>query len=108
HRGGAWEAVARRSGAERQEPEHAPRLQVEVDAHRQAPGRQASRPGDDRRREQAARPPADGGVSAASIHHVHIVGRAAFNEAIRWCGLDRNPVTWARPPEYRPEEIKPP
>lgn len=51
---------------------------------------------------------AEGGLSAASIRHVHIVARAAFNEAIRWGWIDRNPVKWARPPEYRPEEINPP
>ena len=48
------------------------------------------------------------GVSAASLHHVHIVLRAAFNEAIRWGWISANPVRWARPPEYRPDEINPP
>ncbi|HET6811574.1 MAG TPA: site-specific integrase [Acidimicrobiales bacterium] len=48
------------------------------------------------------------GLSPASIRHVHVVGRAAFNEAIRWGWIDRNPVKWAGPPEHEPEEIKSP
>lgn len=48
------------------------------------------------------------GLSPASIRHVHIVARAAFNEAIRWGWISSNPVRWARPPECRPEEIRPP
>jgi integrase len=51
---------------------------------------------------------ADVGLSPASIRHVHVVGRAAFNEAIRWGWIDRNPVKWARPPEHEPDEIKAP
>lgn len=51
---------------------------------------------------------ADAALSPASIRHVHVVGRAAFNEAIRWGWIDRNPVKWARPPEHEPEEIKAP
>ena len=51
---------------------------------------------------------ADSGLSPASIRHVHVVGRAAFNEAIRWGWIDRNPVKWARPPEHEAEEIKAP
>ncbi|HZT65387.1 MAG TPA: site-specific integrase [Acidimicrobiales bacterium] len=51
---------------------------------------------------------ADAGLSPASIRHVHVVGRAAFNEAIRWGWIERNPVKWARPPEHEPDEIKVP
>jgi integrase len=48
------------------------------------------------------------GRSASTVHHFHRLLRGAFNQAMRWEMLDRNPATLATPPKPRPIEPEPP
>jgi integrase len=48
------------------------------------------------------------GRNASTVHHFHRLLNAAFNQAMRWEMLDRNPAKLARPPRGRQKEIEPP
>lgn len=48
------------------------------------------------------------GRRASTVHHSHRLLNAAFNQAMRWEMLDRNPAQLARPPRGRQKEIEPP
>lgn len=48
------------------------------------------------------------GRGASTVHHFHRLLRAAFNQAIRWEMLDRNPAVLARPPRVLAKEVEPP
>ena len=48
------------------------------------------------------------GRSASTVHHFNRLLRAAFNQAVRWEMLDRNPATNATPPQPGNHEAEPP
>jgi integrase len=51
---------------------------------------------------------AKAGLSPLSIRKSHTILSAAFNQAMRWGWIDRNPVQQASPPPTRAREIHPP
>jgi integrase len=48
------------------------------------------------------------GRGPSSIKHIHAMLRTAFNQAMRWELLDRNPAALASPPRVPAREIEPP
>jgi len=48
------------------------------------------------------------GLGTLSIRKNHTILSAAFNQAVRWGWVERNPVDRASPPSARPREIRPP
>jgi integrase len=48
------------------------------------------------------------GRRASTVHHFHRLLNSAFNQAMRWEMVDRNPAQLARPPRGRQKEIEPP
>jgi integrase len=50
----------------------------------------------------------DGGLSPASIRHVHAVIRGALSQALRWGWIPVNPAATASPPKLRRRDIQPP
>ena len=48
------------------------------------------------------------GRGPSTVHHFHRLLRAAFNQAVRWEMLDRNPAPQARPPKSVAVEVEPP
>jgi integrase len=49
-----------------------------------------------------------GGLSPASVRHVHAVLRGALGQAVKWGWIPTNPAVSASPPKIRRKEIKPP
>lgn len=48
------------------------------------------------------------GRGPSTVHHYHRLLRAAFNQAMRWELMDRNPAKLATPPKVRSDEVEPP
>jgi site-specific recombinase XerC len=48
------------------------------------------------------------GLTALTVRKSHAVLSAAFNQALKWGWLDRNPVDRASPPSVRGREVRPP
>ena len=51
---------------------------------------------------------AKAGLKPLSIRKSHAILSAAFNQAVKWGWIDRNPVLRASPPSMRSPEIRPP
>jgi integrase len=47
-------------------------------------------------------------LSAGTVHRIHVVLHRAMAQALRWDWVWINPATNAKPPKYRPAEIRPP
>lgn len=47
-------------------------------------------------------------LSAGTVHRIHVVLHRALAQALRWDWVWINPATNAKPPKYRPAEIRPP
>jgi integrase len=47
-------------------------------------------------------------LSAASVHRIHTVVRAALGQAVKWGWIRRNPADHAEPGEILEEEVEPP
>ena len=50
----------------------------------------------------------EGGLSPASVRHVHAVLRGALGQGVKWGWIPTNPAVGASPPKIRRKEIKPP
>ena len=50
----------------------------------------------------------EGGLSPASVRHVHAVLRGALGQAVKWGWIPTNPAVSASPPKIRRKEINPP
>ena len=49
-----------------------------------------------------------GGKATSTIHHTHVVGRSALDEAVSWGLIPFNPADRAKPPRVVSPEIVPP
>jgi integrase len=47
-------------------------------------------------------------LSAGTVHRIHVVLHRALAQALRWDWVWINPATNAKPPKYRPADIRPP
>jgi integrase len=47
-------------------------------------------------------------LSAGTVHRIHVVLHRALAQALRWDWIWINPASNAKPPKYRPGEIRPP
>lgn len=50
----------------------------------------------------------EGGLSPASVRHVHAVLRGALGQGVKWGWIPTNPAVSASPPKIRRKEIRPP